>query len=123
MGLPIKTEIPNKVAFQETLERNPGLIIIKFGAEWCGPCKKIEAHVKILMSKMPDNTQCYIIDVDESLEVYSFLKNKKMVNGIPAILAYYAGNVSYIPDDSVIGADVVKVNEFFERSYKQAMSL
>lgn len=123
MGLPIKTEIPNKIAFQETLERNPGLIIIKFGAEWCGPCKKIEAHVKILMSKMPDNTQCYIIDVDESLEVYSFLKNKKMVNGIPAILAYYAGNVSYIPDDSVIGADVVKVNEFFERSYKQAMSL
>ena len=121
MGLPIKTEIPNNIAFQETLERNPGLIIIKFGAEWCGPCKKIEAHVKILMSKMPDNTQCYIIDVDESLEVYSFLKNKKMVNGIPAILAYYVGNVSYIPDDSVIGADVIKVNEFFERSYKKSM--
>jgi thiol-disulfide isomerase/thioredoxin len=123
MSLPIKTEIPNKLAFQETLESNPGVVIIKFGAEWCGPCKKIESHVKILMSKMPENTQCYIIDVDESLEVYSFLKNKKMVNGIPAILAYYKGNVSYIPDDSVIGADVIKVNEFFERSYKQAMSL
>ena len=73
------------------------------------------------MNKMPSNVQCYIIDIDNSLEVYSFLKNKKMVNGIPAILAYYSENTSHIPDDVVIGADAVKINEFFERSYKKAL--
>lgn len=117
---PIITQLPNKKAFQEALDTNPGIIIIKFGAEWCGPCKKIESHVKILMNKMPSNVQNYIIDIDTSLEIYSFLKNKKMVNGIPAILAYYNENTSYIPDDAVIGADAVKINEFFERCYKKS---
>lgn len=122
VSLPIITELPNKVAFQQALESNPGVIIIKFGAEWCGPCKKIEEHVKILMNSMPGNVQSYIIDIDDSLEVYSFLKNKKMVNGIPVILAYYKNEeTTYIPDDVVIGADAVKINEFFERSYIKAM--
>jgi len=120
-SLPILTALPTKQSFQNSLDANPGIIIIKFGAEWCGPCKKIEGHVKNLMNKMPNNIQCYIIDIDNSLEIYSFLKNKKMVNGIPVILAYYSENTSYIPDDVVIGADVVKINEFFERSYKKAL--
>jgi len=124
MSLPILTELPNKVAFQQALESNPGVVIIKFGAEWCGPCKKIEGHVKILMNSMPENVQSYIIDIDDSLEVYSFLKNKKMVNGIPVILAYYKNDeASYIPDDVIIGADAVKINEFFERSYKHAKGI
>jgi thiol-disulfide isomerase/thioredoxin len=120
-SLPIINELPNKQYFQTALDMNPGIIIIKFGAEWCGPCKKIEGHVKFLMNKMPNNVQSYVIDIDNSLEIYSFLKNKKMVNGIPVILAYYSENTSYIPDDVVIGADPVKINEFFERSYKKAL--
>ena len=121
MSLPIITELTGKIAFQQALTDNPGVMIIKFGAEWCGPCKKIDSHVKILMGKMQENVQSYIIDIDDSLEIYSFLKNKKMVNGIPAILAYYKNDdPSYIPDDVIIGADVVKINEFFERCYKKA---
>ena len=120
-SLPILTELPNKLAFHSALNSNPGVIIIKFGAEWCGPCKKIEEHVKILMNSMPENVQSYIIDIDESLEVYSFLKTKKMVKAIPSILAYYKNKeTTYIPDDIVIGADAVAINEFFERSYIKA---
>ena len=69
------------------------------------------------MNQMPDNIQSYIIDVDECFEVYAFLKTKKMVNGIPAILAYYKGNLNYIPDDVVIGADPQQVDLFFKRCY------
>ena len=119
-SLPIITELTGKTAFQQAINENPGVMIIKFGAEWCGPCKKIDGHVKLLMGNMQANVQSYIIDIDDSLEIYSFLKNKKMVNGIPAILAYYKENTSHIPDDIVIGADVVKINEFFERSYQKA---
>ncbi len=46
-----------------------------------------------------------------------------MINGIPAILAYYAGNTNYVPDDSVAGADPSGVNAFFDRQYRKAVEL
>ena len=35
----IITSIENRNDFFNLLEVNPGLIIIKFGATWCKPCK------------------------------------------------------------------------------------
>jgi thiol-disulfide isomerase/thioredoxin len=113
----ILTEINSLKDFSEILESNPGMVIIKFGAEWCGPCKKIEAQVLASMNVMPGNVQCYIIDVDDCFEIYAYLKSKKMVNGIPAILAYYKNNLSYVPSDSVIGANVDQVDLFFKRCF------
>ena len=112
-------EIPNgKLGFANLLNQNPGVIIIKLGAEWCGPCKKIEHYVTEWMKKMPSDTiQCVILDIDESFELYATLKQKKMVNGIPAILAYHKGNTSIIPDDTVIGADLNQIKLLFDRCY------
>jgi hypothetical protein len=58
---------------------------------------------------------CADIDVDESFDLYAHLKQKKMVNGIPVILMFKKGNVSYIPDDSVTGADPAALDAFFKR--------
>jgi len=115
MPLPILTEINSKDHFVELLQKNPGLLIIKFGANWCGPCKKIEGFVHSWFDKMPETVQCMSVDIDESFEIYAFLKSKKMVNGIPVILCYEKGNLTYIPNDIVIGGDSVKVEEFFQR--------
>jgi thiol-disulfide isomerase/thioredoxin len=109
------TEIPNLKAFSELLQSNPGVIIIKFGAEWCGPCKKIAGLVDSWFKQMPDTVQPVIVDVDDCFEVYGYLKSKKRVNGVPVILCYYKGNLTYIPDDTVIGADEKQINLFFER--------
>jgi thiol-disulfide isomerase/thioredoxin len=117
MAPTILTEIKSLKDFSDILESNPGIVIIKFGAEWCGPCKKIEAQVLGSMNLMPDNVLCYIIDVDDCFEIYAYLKSKKMVNGIPAILAYYKNNLSYIPSDSVLGANVDQVDLFFKRCF------
>jgi thiol-disulfide isomerase/thioredoxin len=115
----IITEIASLAEFKTLLDANPGVFILKLGAEWCGPCKRIEPLVHDLIRQLPtDKIQCAIVDVDESFELYAFLKTKKMANGIPAILAYYAGNTHYIPDDVVIGADPDKIIELFNRAVK-----
>lgn len=117
--MPHSIEINNMTHFSEILLQNPGLVIIKFGAEWCAPCKKIASQVHDWLQKMPNNVHTIVVDIDESFEVYAYLKTKKMVNGIPAILCYDQGNINYIPSDSVIGANVGEVDAFFDRCLRK----
>ncbi len=121
MRRPYLTDIKSTKKLQEILNNNPGIVILKFGAAWCGPCKVIEPRVFEWLNHMPETAQSVILDIDESFEIYSFMKNKRMVNGIPAILCYYRGNFSYIPDDSVLGAKPTEVELFFQRCYNKAI--
>ena len=114
-GLPILSELHSTLQFSDYLQKNPGLIIIKFGATWCGPCKAVEKQVHDWLDKMPETVQSFVIDIDECFEVYAFLKSKKMVNGIPVILCYEKGNLNYIPSYSIIGADKHGIDSFFNR--------
>jgi thiol-disulfide isomerase/thioredoxin len=111
----IITYFQSRTQFMRLLENNPGLIIIKMGANWCGPCKKIKNIVDDFFALSPDDVICCEIDIDESYDVYSYLKNKKMVNGIPVILCYKKGNISYIPDDAITGSDSLQLDAFFKR--------
>lgn len=115
MSKEVISEIANKDSFFYLLNNNPGLIILKLGAEWCGPCKKIKNVVHGFFATSPPEVVCGDIDIDKSFEVYSFLKSKKMVNGVPVILCYKKGNSTYIPDDSITGANPVELHQFFIR--------
>lgn len=105
----------NRNDFLKLLKLNPGLVIVKLGASWCGPCKKIAHLVDAFFASSPPDVICADIDVDDSIDLYSYLKTKRMVNGIPVILMYKRGNVSFIPDDSVTGADPTALDAFFKR--------
>ena len=105
----------NRQEFGELLKVNPGLIILKLGAEWCGPCKKIRPVLEGFFATSPPEVICADIDVDESFDLYAHLKHMKQVNGIPVILCYKKGNLSVAPDDSVTGADPVALDKFFKR--------
>ena len=115
----IVTEINKLTDFTALLAENPGTIIVKLGATWCGPCQKVAVQVHGSMHHIikayGDRVICCDLDIDESFELYAFLKSKKMVNGIPAILCWNAGNLSFIPDDSIHGADVNGISMFFNR--------
>ena len=68
------------------------------------------------------------LDIDDTVDLYFALKSKKMVNGIPALLAYYQENSRekehwFIPSDSVTGADERQVNEFFSRIQIKAATM
>ena len=101
--------------FLKLLKVNPGLIIIKLGASWCGPCKQIAHIVDAFFATSPVNVICADIDVDESMDLYAFLKQKRMVNGIPVMLLYKRGNETYVADDSVTGSDAGQLDAFFKR--------
>ena len=107
--------IPSRKEFFDLLAVNPGLIIIKLGATWCGPCKKIAPVLEGFFATSPANVLCADLDVDECDDLYAMMKAKRMVNGIPVVLCYKKGNTSYIPDDSVTGADPGKIAAFFKR--------
>jgi len=104
-----------KQSFTENLQNNKGIFIIKFGAEWCGPCKKIESLVLEKMNELSDSATCAIIDIDDNFEIYAALKSKRVVNGIPVMLCYKKGNFTHVPDDVVVGADPIQISTFFHR--------
>ena len=117
------TQFKSRDDFMRLLQNNPGLIVLKMVATWCGPCKRIKPVLDGFFASSPDNVLCCDIDVDECSDLYSYFKSKKMVNGIPVLLAYKKGNTSYIPDDSVTGADPSQLDQFFRRCGLHLMSI
>jgi len=110
----IITEL-TKESFTEILINNPGIFIVKFGAEWCGPCKIIESLVEEKMRALPNTAKCAIIDIDDNFEIYAALKSKRVVNGIPVMLCYKKGNLTHVPNEVLVGADKNQVHTFFNR--------
>ena len=127
LPLPVPVPVPRDIiteltikqlqALQSALQGNQ-VLIIKFGAEWCGPCKRIAPAYQAFSQTCSANIICADIDVDDSIELYLSLKRAKMVSSIPVFLAFFGGvkrDMWYIPDDSVIGADPLAVDKFFQR--------
>ena len=94
-----------KDSFKELLLHNNGVIIIKFGASWCEPCQKLEPTLNQFLKKMPSTVTYVHIDIDHSIELYGFLKTKRVLNSIPTLLMYEKDNVSHVPTDLIIGGD------------------
>jgi len=111
----IISSFQNRDEFFNLLKVNPGLVIVKLGATWCGPCRRIAPALEGFFATSPPQVNCADIDVDQSVDFYAMLKSKKMVNGIPVILCYKKGNLTYIPDDSITGADPNQLAAFFRR--------
>lgn len=109
--------------FKQALASNPGVFIMKLGATWCGPCRQVEPLIQSAIEQAPPNVLCAMVDIDNAIEIYGFLKAKKMVSGVPVILAYHRDNQNYIPNDVVVGADSTQIAALFARSYKLAASL
>jgi thiol-disulfide isomerase/thioredoxin len=65
MSKEVISEIANRDAFFTLLKHNHGLILLKLGAEWCGPCKTIKKSVDGFFASSPPEVICEDIDVDK----------------------------------------------------------
>uniref|UniRef100_A0A6C0AXD2 Thioredoxin domain-containing protein n=1 Tax=viral metagenome TaxID=1070528 RepID=A0A6C0AXD2_9ZZZZ len=112
--------------FKELLYNNYNMIIIiKFGAKWCGPCKKIKDLCYQSFQQMPDNVICFDLDVDDNFELFATFKSKKMVKTIPTIFGFYYNPERYdwfIPELSISSSDEETVLKFFKQIYNKSKS-
>jgi thiol:disulfide interchange protein len=114
MSKDIIVEFNDRVHFMNCLRENPGVIIVQFTATWCKPCKEVKSHIEQKFSICPDNIICCQLDVDENSELYAFMKKNRQVNGIPALVAYFKGNISPFANKSISGTNINAINNFFD---------
>lgn len=71
------------------------LLVIDFGASWCGPCKRIEPLIQDLSESMLDITFCKV-DIDEveelvekfnitSVPTFIFIKNNNLLDRVEGV--------------------------------------
>ena len=82
--------------FDETLSHHPGVLMVDFWAEWCGPCKAIAPVLEDLAKESAGRVTLAKVNVDEN----HGLAGRYGIRSIPTILFVKAGKVV----DQVIGA-------------------
>ena len=112
--IPINTDL-NRLNFLKFLDHNPGLVIVKFGAEWCKPCQRSTLCIEDNFDKLPENVSTVNIDIDNNIDLYVYMKHIKMVQSIPSLLCYVQGNYTFYPDESVSSSNHGDINQFFDR--------
>ena len=101
----------NRHDFLNILEKNEGTIVLFLTASWCKPCSTIKQYV--IERGVKCGHQFGVVDIDQSSDLYSALKSKKQVVGVPTLLAYKAKNVSLISDKSISGTNLKQIDIFF----------
>jgi thioredoxin 1 len=86
----------NEQSFDETLNRQQGLMLVDFWAEWCGPCRAISPVLEELARESGGKITLAKVNVDEN----PGLAARYGIRSIPTILFVKQGQVA----DQVIGA-------------------
>ena len=87
-------------------------VIVKVGAEWCGPCKRIEPKLMELFNQMPENVHLVKVDADEG-DISAALR----VKVLPTFLNYIKGDLQ----DVYASGDAETLVKFFESTLKWMM--
>ena len=81
--------------FNKILEEN-NVVVAKFGAEWCGPCRTMEPIVESVASQLENKAKVMSIDVEEEPD----LATKYKIRNVPTILYFKGGELK----DKSVGA-------------------
>jgi thiol-disulfide isomerase/thioredoxin len=83
-------------------EQDQKIIVMKFGAPWCGPCRQIEPYFDQLMHNLP-SIVVVKIDIDASPDIKSLFQ----VTNVPTFLCLFPiPPKNLLPQDlRLVGAD------------------
>ncbi len=80
---------PDDFWFQSVVCEESRPVLVKFGAEWCGPCQQMEAVLDRVASDVSGAVKIVRIDIDEKPELASHYG----VSSIPRIFLFKNGRV------------------------------
>lgn len=103
-------QIKTKQELHEIIENNDNetLAIVKFSAQWCGPCRQMENTIESIESNL-SNVKFYNVDVDELPE----LAEEFEIMSIP-VLIFYKGSLQV--DRTLGGLPENKLREKIEEN-------
>ena len=82
-------------SFAGTVEKAPGLVLVDFWAEWCGPCKRLGPTIDALAAEYGDKVTVGKLNVDDNPNTAM----KFQIRGIPAVMLFKGGQIV----DAVVG--------------------
>jgi thioredoxin 1 len=80
---------PNDAWFESAVIDQPEPVLVKFGAEWCPPCKAMEPELDQLQAKLQGRAGVVRINVDQ----HPNLAQHYGVSSIPRLLLFNHGKV------------------------------
>ena len=106
--------LPSQEFFESLIKKNPPkphdpIVIIKFGATWCGPCRRLDMDFLVGLS---DKIKWYECDIDENDYTFGYCGGKS----IPAFLAIVNGNAHPL----YVQSDTMKVAQWIKNGFKLA---
>ncbi|WP_437227014.1 thioredoxin family protein [Planctomicrobium sp. SH661] len=84
-----RTAPPDDPWFQSSVARHPRPVLVKFGADWCPPCRHMEGVLDRAEGRLAGKVKIVRIDVDEKPEIAQHYG----VSGIPRVMLFQDGKV------------------------------
>lgn len=76
-------------SFEEHVLKATRPVLVKFEAEWCGPCKAMKPAIEELANEYGEKLTIVTLDIDQNMQTPS----RFGVRGIPTVLLFHKGNV------------------------------
>lgn len=82
------------------------IVVVKFYAEWCGPCKNIAPEYELMATEYTTPNKCRFVSVNvDKFPEFENIDDMPDVEGVPSFFIFVNGRFS----ESVVGADIKKV--------------
>lgn len=83
-------EPTNDPWFRQAVLENSHPMVVKFGADWCGPCRRMDAAIDDLEPRFSSRAKFLKIDIDKRPELFTHYGSGK---GIPQIMIFKDGEI------------------------------
>ena len=81
---------PDDEWFQQAVLDSSRPVIVKFGAEWCGPCRSMDQAINELRPKFAHKAGFFIVDIDQKPDLF---RHYRSGSGIPQVMIFQGGKV------------------------------
>lgn len=81
--------VTSEEVFNQEIASTP-LVVVKFSAEWCGPCKMLAPIVEELAGEYTDRVKFLNVDIDTTPEIAP----RFGIRGVPTVVIFKDGQVA-----------------------------